>query len=235
MSHYAVAVFHRKNQDIDDLLAPYWEELDVDPYIDLTRDEAIAYGKANITDEEQSGKSDEEIWQIVADWYGGKTDDDGNIYSTYNPNSKWDWYEVGGRFSGMLKRKDGGDCDAAIVSDIDFSDDEAVYYRSLRFWDEVVEKRKETHVGDEFFSFYKPEYYLEFYGDRETYAKSMAAWSTRAVVTPDGEWHEPGRMGWWGMSSDTPDSSKDWYAKFRERFIDSADPNWILTIVDCHI
>lgn len=31
--------------------------------------------------------------------------DNGELYSTYNPNSKWDWYQVGGRWSGMLKTK----------------------------------------------------------------------------------------------------------------------------------
>jgi len=31
----------------------------------------------------------------------------GEIYSDYNPKSKWDWYDLGGRWSGMLKLKKG--------------------------------------------------------------------------------------------------------------------------------
>ena len=31
--------------------------------------------------------------------------DNGELYSTYNPNSKWDWYKVGGRWSKILKTK----------------------------------------------------------------------------------------------------------------------------------
>jgi len=29
-------------------------------------------------------------------------DEDGNVYSTYNPLSKWDWYRVGGRWDGAM-------------------------------------------------------------------------------------------------------------------------------------
>ena len=53
-------------------------------------------------------------------------------YSTYNPNSKWDWYILGGRWSGMIKLKENctgikGECgsfnntpgiDAALKGDI---------------------------------------------------------------------------------------------------------------------
>lgn len=28
-------------------------------------------------------------------------------YKTYNPNSKWDWYQVGGRWTGFFKNKKG--------------------------------------------------------------------------------------------------------------------------------
>jgi len=55
-----------------------------------------------------------------------------------------------------------------------------------------------------------------------------------ACVTPDGEWHESGTMGWFGLGSDTEDSR----AKFGEFFtatLKSADPEHYLIIVDCHI
>jgi len=58
-------------------------------------------------------------------------------YSTYNPNSKWDWYELGGRWTGYFKLKEGakgklgepglmtekakvGYADLALKKDIDF-------------------------------------------------------------------------------------------------------------------
>ena len=36
-------------------------------------------------------------------------------YSTYNPDSKWDWYSVGGRWANSIKTKDGEFCDEAML------------------------------------------------------------------------------------------------------------------------
>jgi hypothetical protein len=60
----------------------------------------------------------------------------GEVYSTRNPKSKWDWYELGGRWTGFLKLKEGergetgkqglmtspakqGYADSALLGDID--------------------------------------------------------------------------------------------------------------------
>ena len=52
--------------------------------------------------------NDEEHFQNTAVWYDDDyKDEDGNLYSTCNPKSKWDWYQLGGRWSGMIKIKDG--------------------------------------------------------------------------------------------------------------------------------
>lgn len=117
---------------------------------------------------------------------------------------------------------------------IDFSMDQEAYEDALRFWDVAV-NHKEAEPGEEYTTFFKEEYYREYYGDRETYARHQAQFSTFAVVTPDGVWHEKGRMGWFGCSGETADEAKDWEDHYKERFIDTADPEWFLTIVDCHI
>jgi hypothetical protein len=53
-------------------------------------------------------RTDEEIYQ---DEIKGYDDDEigtnGEIFSTYNPKSKWDWYVLGGRWSGLIKLKEG--------------------------------------------------------------------------------------------------------------------------------
>lgn len=229
MSHYAVAVFHRNDQNIEELLAPFDENMAVEPYISYTRQEAIDYARKNY--KSAAGKTDDECWQMVAE--DEQTDADGNIYSTYNKQSKWDWWTEGGRWSGML-RLNGQPVDSGRFGDLEFPFDQEVYERSLRFWDVAVD-HKPARPGEDFHPFYKEEYYRDYYGDRETYAKQMAEFSTYAVLTPDGEWHAPGRMGWWGCSSESGDESKDWYGHYKERFLDTADPDWILTIVDCHI
>lgn len=232
MSHYTVAVFHRKDQDIDEMLAPYSENLQVEPYISFTRQEAIDYVRKNY--QGYQDRTDEECWQLMADDAGeGMTDADGNILTTYNPLSKWDWYSEGGRWGGFLKvghqHKD-----EARVKDIDFSMNREAYEDALHFWDVAVD-HKPAEPGEEYSLFYKEEYYREYYGDRETYARHQAQFSTFAVVTPDGEWHEKGQMGWFGCSGETAEEAKDWEEHYKERFIDTADPNWYVTIVDCHI
>ena len=229
MSHFTVAVFHRPDQDIEKLLAPYDENLRVEPYVKFTREEAIAYARKQY--KSVADMSDDSCYAYMAEDY--KTDAEGNLLSTYNPKSKWDWWTEGGRWADMLK-VDGKKVDSARVADIDFTPDPLEYEAALRYWDVVVE-HQEKRPGEEYVSLYGEQYYLDYYGDRETYARYMTQFSTYAVVTPDGEWHEKGRMGWFGASSETPDEARDWEEHYRERFLDTADPDWILTIVDCHI
>lgn len=57
---------------------------------------------------------------------------------------------------------------------------------------------------------------------------------TFAVVTPDGEWHARGKMGWFGVMTDERFNVIQWEAEFK-RLLDEAEPDWIATIVDCHI
>lgn len=221
MSHYNVAVFHRKDQSIEDLLAPYNENKSVEPYVRFTRDEAIDYARHNFTG--YGDKSDDECWQAVANDYDDRTDDMGNIYSTYNPQSKWDWYSVGGRWSGEFIPSD-----EARVKDIDFIPDKDKYDEAYKFWKDNVD-------GDGDDRIFKKEYYINRYCTAETFALVSSGFSTYAVVTPDGKWHAPGEMGWFGCSTESDEDYMDWVIHYKERFIDSADPEWILTIVDCHI
>lgn len=40
-------------------------------------------------------------------WYGRSLDYAGNLLTEYNPLSKWDWYEIGGRWAGQFILKEG--------------------------------------------------------------------------------------------------------------------------------
>ena len=234
MSHFTVAVIHRDDQDIEDLLAPFDENLEVEPYVKFTRQEAIDYVREHWLKEGED-KTDDECWTMMASDYNDNTDDEGNIYSTYNPDSKWDWYQVGGRWSGMLRlRGKNKKCDSAKISDVSFRPSPRAYKKHLRFWDVVVEHAT-PEPGEEFHSFYNEEYFRKYFGDRDTYAKQMTSFSTYAVITPDGVWHGKGDMGWWGMSSETPEEANEWENHYLERFIDTAEDGMNITIVDCHI
>ncbi len=113
MSHFTVLVI---GEDVEGQLAPYDENLLVEPYrlpmdLDAARDMAHHY----------FGIDPQEVRSITADlaakliphmheWNGceGGYDEDGLFYlSRYNPDSKWDWYTIGGRWKGFFRLKDG--------------------------------------------------------------------------------------------------------------------------------
>ncbi|MFA5485427.1 MAG: hypothetical protein WC260_04240 [Candidatus Pacearchaeota archaeon] len=194
--------------------------------------------------------------------YGwGKVNDNGEVIELVtrtNPNAKWDWYQIGGRWSGLLKLKPGANSgdygerswtnkneiipehkvDTAKVKDIDFSIDEKEYNKAIRFWELKIEEDTPKNKEEEDLlksDWYKKEYYTERYNSKEQYAQLTTEFGTYAVITPDGLWHSKGNMGWWGYSSESNNEAKQWYMSFKEKFIDTADPEWTLTVVDCHI
>lgn len=184
MSHYTVAVIHEGGVDIEELLAPYDEEIRVEPYIHLTKAEVVE--QAKLSWPSLKGASDDECWEeYVISWDISPEfiDEEKNIYSTYNPKAKWDWYVVGGRFSDFLGEKIGLWENEVRLSDID---------KTKKF-------------------------------------------VTYAVVTPDGEWHAPGEVGWFGTSTDTKEEYNKWAENYWTDFIETMDQELYLTIVDCHI
>lgn len=231
MSHFSLAVLHEAGQDIDEILSPYDEELECDERLEYSKEEAIRTAREYY--EGTACMSDEECWEFMAKMPGYTSDAHGNIYVKCNNNAKWDWYEIGGRWDGYLRVK-GERTNSARIGEIDFSPDKEVYEKSLRFWDVAVEHQP-ARPDEKFFTIFKEEYYREYYGDRENFARMRSLFTTHAVITPDGEWHERGEVGYFGYSSETPEEGLEWDKNYVERFIKNADKDLILTIVDCHI
>ena len=232
MSHFNVAVFTTDDSlSVDELLEPYYEGHTRAPYIKYTRQEAIDYVRKNY--HQFADKSDQECWEYMAEGY--IKDKKGNLYSTANEDARWDWWVEGGRWENTLKLKNGERANSARIGDIDFSPDQEVYEKALRFWNIVVEHKPLEDGEEKPFSIYKEQYYRDFYKSREDYAKRQAGFSTYAVVTSDGIWCECGSVGWCGMSDETPEEAEDWYSNYLERFIIGEDEDTRITIVDCHI
>lgn len=219
MSHFSVLVLHNEEQSVEDMLLPYMENCCGQPpfeYMEFYEDEDCEIDDA-------TGKRG--YWQ--------------------NPDAKWDWYTIGGRFNGMIKASYGyrgrkgeylpGRYDQAVLADCDFSIDEVAYARAVKDWEECIDSECDNNIRMMKFWPLGKEGIKNRYGTKEAYANHEATWSTWAVITPDGEWHECGKMGWWGLSSETDKEELDWVQNFKERFIDGADPNLIATVIDCHI
>lgn len=215
MSHFSTLVITKLHDpnDYDEItsrveekLAPYYEGLEVEPYIAYTIDEVRTEIDRNAREfhKQQTEKSKPGKWCIINkfpcstpddvdnaidavlqasengdnellsaiwyDWHGTKLDENGNSLTTYNPDSKWDWYQIGGRWCGCIPN------DACPVRDLPDDIDDIVF----------------------------------------------------AIVTPDGEWHAQGDMGWFACVSN---ENEDW--KPSDILKDYQDYDAIM--VDCHI
>ena len=261
MSHYTVAVITETGteEEIERLLAPFDENLEVEAHIYRTREEIIEAAKdyknkwiERIKEETDPKKLQELLlspsyqWtrarlsaETDEDFYRAEADPDmvradGNEYSTYNPDSKWDWWVIGGRWGSSLRDMNGKYSDTLKISDWDYHyiDPNDVEYYS-RYWEIAVEGAEKTEEED-FFTLWKPEYYIEKYGNKSEFIKAQLTFSTYALLTPDGEWLEPGPMGWFGCSGATPEDEGQWEKDFTH-LIDTFDKDLYITIVDCHI
>lgn len=155
MSHFKGLVFGNL-----DNLERYSEYREVEPYVEYTKEEGINKVKKDLQ-WVMENDPDRKEWALrnLTDletyfhhYFSDRLDENDNVISTYNPESKWDWYCEGGRFSGLplINRDDDEEsCTEATVKMVD--------------WDSVD---------------------IPF-----------------CVVTPDGEWHEEGNMGWFALVS----------------------------------
>lgn len=192
----------------------------------------------------------------MREWCGYEKDPEKGEYGYWeNPNKKWDWWMVGGRFRAEV-RAFHGECapypeynfgkttwkeatdyppehfDHAKLGDMIWDRDEAAEKRASDRWRAWVDGEEVEGVGKPWPS---AVYFAKRYGDRETYALCESTMWWRAVITPDGEWHEVGEMGWFACSSESDEELVEWAKAFKERFIDPYPPEYTLTVVDCHI
>lgn len=135
-----------------------------------------------------------------------------------NPDGKYDYYDV------VDEQSIDNWGPASGIYDDDH--DELV-----KRWDELVET---DFAG----SMYKPEYLKSYYKDAEHYAKfnSVKECVPYAVVTPDGEWHAPGNVGWFGTDDATTESMDEFLDTFEEVCVKPyIDGEYRVYTLDCHI
>lgn len=226
------------------------------------------------------------------EYHGLSPNKDGKYGYLENPNAKWDWYEIGGRWTGHFPVVEEDHCllgspgimtdpaspytsDIVRIKNIDFnkaqkdSKDEVEkflkeyqeYYnnpivgysecRSLGLHFGLIQCLDENEITEEHRSYCKlskwkqnPERYDVLYpiplknGKVDSEFKQLLygylnPLRTYAFVDENG-WIEPGQMGWWGMSSDTPESMKKYADQFMKWLLDGNQDDWVVC-VDCHI
>lgn len=193
----------------------------------------------------------------MREWCDYEKDPETGEYGYWeNPNAKWDWWLCGGRWRAQVRASE-GDCapypkynfggettweeatdyplehfDQAKLGDMIWDRDETEEKRLNDQWRAWVDGEEVEGVDD------PPPLAVirtKQYGDRETYVLCNSTMWWRAVITPDGKWHEVGEMGWRGMSSESGGELVEWARAFKERFIDPYPPEYVLTVIDCHI
>lgn len=263
MSHYSVAVFTDEYTDVESLLEPFYEGLEVEKYICMTKKDLIERGKEEIAffnrryKEYMKNKREyrrkhfkninhlrfikkvpymkkwntEKIYKFATRYCDeDEISEDGGLYSTYNPDSKWDWYEIGGRWKNELILKRDNDketirrVNSALIKDIDWNEIKKRISKHLIPYKKMLEE-----------TIFDKEYLIKLYPDEETYKEKAIQFCTYAVLTPDGEWKEPGKMGWWGISSASDEERINFQNNYFDNFLKNINPEWRLTIVDCHI
>jgi len=135
MSHFNCLVIHKEEQDIAELMAPYSEDLKVKPYIEETKEKCYkeylrakndAKNKRNSFFGEKQKKEADIIgmsFEKFKKWYWGKNrlwDEEGNLLTTYNPNSRWGYYLVGGKWENLLIKKNGSGCNNCLIAEVNW-------------------------------------------------------------------------------------------------------------------
>lgn len=175
---------------------------------------------------------------------GGKDEQGYYSMSTYNPNSKWDWWTIGGRWSGShIRLKNGKEgikgrpgvfdnetgIDVCYLKDLDFDAiEQNQKERVITAWEEA-QKEKNKGLKQIVYDVQKGE-------TREQYLKrkTSGTFVTHAVVDKDG-WHEAAKMGWFAVEHSRTEEEDVWTTKFRERFLSNPTDKTMIAIIDCHI
>lgn len=135
-----------------------------------------------------------------------KFDPDGNTWSTYNPRSKWDWWRLGGRWPNSLVLAEGAhgqNGEPSWVFELASAEDAAAALPRPGVADAAL-------ASD-----------VDWPNTEPTFALLDAA----------GEWHERGRMGWFGIVHAPVD---DWEPQWRA-LVESIPANHTVAVVDVHI
>lgn len=156
----------------------------------------------------------------------------GKYPTRYNPKSKWDWFTIGGRWTGALVPSYDPESDPANIQTCGICRG-----TGLRMDELGINERKQD-----------PEYTCNGCNGEGKHAKWPTDWkkfdgdvmptklvpkdfSPFAIVTPDGEWHEHGKMHYWAVVSD---EDEGWPEKAKA-IINDFRKTTIAVICDCHI
>lgn len=271
MSHACVYVITKDEPTKDILhntLLP-WHEYESTGYEEYTENVDVTdevYENWNNMSDEEKKEYNSDIIKFANDYNGYIAqychDNKLEFYDKTNPNAKWDWWVIGGRYAGSMSDNNGNtDNDYLPKKDVNFSIYEKELYNNLaEKYDKlvsIVNNRKFPHFMD-LKEQYEVDKAREIYNshdvikevensdilnffekledvlsyDKETYLKNKAINVPYAIVY-DGKWYERGELGWWGFSNNEQ-SLFEWKIEFEKIWSKIPDNYWV-TLIDYHI
>lgn len=152
--------------------------------------------------------TDDEVYQHQVGYYEPEdVGADGEVYSSRNPKSQWDWWSIGGRWHGYWHVKEA-----------------PAEWKSLTHPSLLLDRAGvETEAADPTRT--------DVARVREILPESLRP--TFAYVGLDGEWTEQGQMGWWGITRN--EKAQDEWDEQYLRWVASLPADAWLVLVDCHI
>lgn len=232
MSHFSVMVIIPKGTEehmedyLTKVLENYNENKEVEPYIYIPAEELT---KEYLKNKDEFGYTSLE--DFAKKHYGLEIDKEGNLISTRNPQGKWDWWEIGGRWTNLLLLKDGNEAEFGKIRNIDFQGiEERNIQERKSIWQKYINSKGT-----------KDDKLLKFiYGIRKddtekTFIERGTKFNTFSVIDKEGKWHERATMGWFGMDDGTEEQEREWESNFYKNFIEPLDEEDGIVIVDCHI
>ncbi len=217
MTHFTVGIIVPENElphidsFIERQMEPYCEHTEVEPYVCYSIDRAKAEIERDIHRFEQILERQDPAFDLdkcresvarlrrttpedrYREYVAGAEEFNaqGEPLSTYNPDSKWDWYRIGGRWDGCITGNE-----QSSDQGFNFGPGHETLANNIATTEQAIERDIVLH----------------------------------AIVTPDGQWHERGQMGWWAiMITD----NEDWDAQARELL--SSYPGHHVVLLDAHI
>lgn len=154
------------------------------------------------------------------------------IFEFTNPNAKWDWWTVGGRFG--LISKDGKACYKGKIKDLSFINQKNANAADI-IWRHLIdgENNFEKDIDLVMLCWGYTKEYLQQFPSKEAWIEDYSKWRPYAYIK-DGKWYEPGRMGWFGCSSATAEGQTEYNQDFDEMIKQCNPEDWLIC-VDCHI
>ena len=261
MSHFSVLVI---GDNVEDQLQPYHEY-----ECTGTKDKYVVFVDkhdevtADWEDKEKAHKQEyENINEFASDYHGYDEIQDGRIGRLTNPNAKWDWWVVGGRWSSWLNITQGKNSQFDWQKTVEKRKSEAVELFDCieeatagidpigETWEQIRERISDIDLARAYRNSHpwikairnskkeslrwcdQPEK-IHAMG-REKYIKQQSDGAcVPFAFVKDGNWVEKGDMGWFGCVSDEKDQS-DWNSEFNKMMALVSDDT-LITVVDCHI